>query len=70
MKKVLFFIVLIGTNLCAEIPQNIRKQYALKLHEAFTLQCAGLSRQLQNSIRSQICAFSDGFDFLQSAYGQ
>jgi len=27
-------------------------------------------RQLQNSIRSQICAFSVGFDFLQSAYGQ
>ena len=27
-------------------------------------------RELQNSIRSQICAFSVGFDFLQSAYGQ
>jgi hypothetical protein len=25
---------------------------------------------LQNSIRSQICAFSVGFNFLQSAYGQ
>lgn len=45
MKKVLFFIIIIGTNLCAEIPENIRKQYALKLHEAFTLQCAGKSTQ-------------------------
>jgi hypothetical protein len=45
MNKLILFILFIAANVFSEVTENIRKEYGLKFHNAFVLQCQGKSTQ-------------------------
>lgn len=45
MNRFLLFLLLIGMKAFPEVPESAREEYAVKLHQAFVLQCEGKSTQ-------------------------
>jgi|SRR3989344_4662309 len=52
MNKFLLLVLVIGMKAFPEVPTSTRQEYAVKLHQAFLLQCEGKSGQAFNSFQS------------------